>query len=148
MPSKTVIPFFLATLGDGMVHPIVRMRIERRPILAVIDTGATRTTIDAGMAENLWPEKSWQQERHSTTGFGAEPLDNFYATAGELELGAYRFKNCLLAIIDLSRLLEQYRLSNNQETHAVLGNDILQACHAEISYLRMSLTLYKQGKSQ
>lgn len=124
------IPLEILTLEDNSYHLLVDVVIN--DVIQgkmVLDTGASRTVIDAALALTVDETRGVPY----TSGIGGQ-VDVSFTTLDNLSFGTFRVENVSLAMIDLSTVNEAYEKASLQRIVGLLGSDLLLKYQAKIDY--------------
>lgn len=140
------LPFRLLNIeGDGF-HLQAKIRINGKPALVIIDTGASRTVFDkAEIAKYLKSEEIGEHDRMST-GLGTNSMQSHFVILGSLSIGKLRFDQFDAVILDLQHVNQTYTALGFDPIAGVLGSDILVALKAVIDFRKKSITLFPAKK--
>lgn len=131
---------FLNIEGDGY-HLQAKIKINGKPALVIVDTGASRTVFDKTEIEHyLQSEKIAEHDRLST-GLGTSSMQSHCVAIGHLSLGKLKLENFDAVILDLKHVNQTYSSIGIKPIAGVLGSDILVAMNAVIDFKRRMMTL-------
>ncbi|PVX49829.1 aspartyl protease [Balneicella halophila] len=131
------IPLEILTLEDNSYHLLIDVLInDEIHGKMVVDTGASRTVIDATLAFAIDELK----ETPYTSGIGGQ-VDVTFTTLNSLALGNFLIEGVSLAMIDLSTVNEAYKQVSIEPIIGLLGSDLLLKYQAKIDYKEASLYL-------
>ncbi len=120
-PLYIVIPIEIVELESNSYHLITPFEINGIQGEAIIDTGASVTVIDNDLlAGNETETTGIQIQSGSVTG---QIEDVKVIKIKEVKIGNHRFKNMLLAAIDLNYVKEMYNRHLERKIIALLGCD-------------------------
>jgi hypothetical protein len=127
--------------GDGY-HLQAKIRINGKPAVAIVDTGASRTVFDkAEIAQYLKTEEIGAHDRLST-GLGTSSMQSHFVVLGSLSLGKLKLENFDSVVLDLQHVNQTYRQLGFETIAGVIGSDVLVALNAVIDFRSRVMTLY------
>lgn len=139
------IPLQLINLqGDGF-HLLVEVVVYGQKFNLVLDTGASKTSLDKETIEHLVEDNSAIQhlpDQHAV-GLGTTTMERYMVSLPEFKIGCISILNYEVPIFDLSTITYAYQQLNLPDVIGVLGGDILVDYHAIIDYKSLMLKLYK-----
>ena len=127
--------------GDGF-HLQVKIRINGKPAMAIVDTGASRTVFDkAEIAQYLKTEEIGEHDRLST-GLGTSSMQSHFVVLGSLSLGKLKLKKFDSVVLDLQHVNMTYQQLGFETIAGVIGSDVLVALNAVIDFRSRVMTLH------
>lgn len=127
--------------ADGC-HLLLTAKIGKEKLRLVVDTGASKTALDAEWLRSILPGLDFEKQEQASAGLGTTTMESALAVLPELRLGKLQLKHLAVAVLDLSHIRESYRLLGLGELHGVLGGDVLFSHQARIDYAKNRLVLY------
>lgn len=136
------IPFEILELhGDGY-HILIDVCLFDKPFKMVLDTGASKTVLDkTTLLQSGIPEEKIMNTNIISTGLGTNSMESFILELPTFEIGTWKIKKFVTAVLDLSTVNYAYEQMNFQPVIGVLGGDILFSYAARIDYQKRILTL-------
>lgn len=136
------IPFEILELhGDGY-HILIDVCLFDKPFKMVLDTGASKTVLDkTTLLQSGIPEEKIMNTNIISTGLGTNSMESFILELPTFEIGTWKIKKFVTAVLDLSTVNYAYEQMNFQTVIGVLGGDILFSYAARIDYRKRVLTL-------
>ena len=136
------IPFEILELhGDGY-HILIDVCLFDKPFKMVLDTGASKTVLDkTTLLQSGIPEEKIMNTNIISTGLGTNSMESFILELPTFEIGTWKIKKFVTAVLDLSTVNYAYEQMNFQTVIGVLGGDILFSYAARIDYQKRVLTL-------
>ncbi len=136
------IPFEILELhGDGY-HILIDVCLFDKPFKMVLDTGASKTVLDkTTLLQSGIPEEKIMNTDIISTGLGTNSMESFILELPTFEIGTWKIKKFVTAVLDLSTVNYAYEQMNFQTVIGVLGGDILFSYAARIDYRKRVLTL-------
>lgn len=132
--------------GDGY-HLLIDVQLFDRPFKMVLDTGASKTVLDKKtLLEAGISEDAFQSTDILSTGLGTNSMESYLIKIPEFQIGAWKTKNFMTAVLDLSTINFAYQQMNLSPVIGVLGSDILLRYAAVIDYKKRCLTLNTRPK--
>jgi predicted aspartyl protease len=130
--------------ADGC-HLLLEAKIGKEKLRLVVDTGASKTALDAGWLREILPGLDLEKQEQASAGLGTTTMESALAVLPELKLGKLSIKHPAVAVLDLSHIRNSYQMLDLGDIHGVLGGDILSAHEAKINYAKNRLSLYAQS---
>lgn len=127
--------------ADGC-HLLLEAKIGQEKLRLVVDTGASKTALDADWLRAILPGLDFEKQEQASAGLGTTTMESALAVLPELKLGKLKLRHFSVAVLDLSHIRESYRQLGLGELHGVLGGDILQLYQARIDYPKSRLSLH------
>ena len=133
------VPLKLIDLQDDGFHLLVEIVVFKQKLLAVVDTGASRSVFDkAFIKRHIGVTET--EESHATTLFST--TSTLQATLPELRIGRLRIKEYDAVAIELEGVNQTYESLGHPPIVAIVGGDILFRYHATINFKKLKLYLY------
>lgn len=130
----------LAIQGDGF-HAFVEIRVGRKKLRMLVDTGASRTVFDEQKIGEVIPSERFESIEQLSAGLGTNSAPGKSTIIPNLRLGDLRLRNYETVILDLSHVNVLYRSIGLPELAGVLGSDLLLKYRAVIDFGKNSLVL-------
>lgn len=135
------VPLTLINLQDDGFHLLVEIVVFGQKLLAVVDTGASRSVFDKRFIETHITNLETTEETHATTLFTTS--STLQASIPKLKIGALILKNYETVALDLETVNQAYEGLGHPPIAAIVGGDLLLKYNAIINYKKMRLYLYK-----
>ena len=135
------VPLKLINLQDDGFHLLVEIVVFRQKLLAVIDTGASRSVFDKSFIGTYIKDLDSTEETHATTLFTTS--STLQATIPKIKIGSLTLKDYEGVALDLEAVNQAYQGLGHPPISAIIGGDLLLKYNAVISYKKMKLYLYK-----
>lgn len=126
--------------GDGF-HIFTELKIGRKKLRALIDTGASKSVLDASLASKIKGLESIDQSESLAKGIGEQMLDTKIALLPRLKIGDLLIEKMYVGVLDLSHIATMYKTLGIEPFSVIMGSDILQEYEAEISFRKCQLSL-------
>lgn len=127
--------------GDGF-HLQAKIRINGKPALAIVDTGASRTVFDkTEIAKYLKTEAIGEHDKLST-GLGTNSMQSQFVVIGNLTIGKLKLENFDSVILDLQHVNQTYSMIGLPSIAGVLGSDILVSMNAVIDFRKKTMVFH------
>jgi predicted aspartyl protease len=136
------VPLILINLQDDGFHLLVEIVAFGQKLLAVVDTGASRSVFNKSFIESHVKEIEHTEEAHATTLFTTS--STLQATIPKLKIGSLILKDYETVALDLEAVNQAYEGLGHPPIAAIIGGDLLLQFHAIINYRKMKLFLYKE----
>lgn len=135
------VPLTLINLQDDGFHLLVEIVVFGQKLLAVVDTGASRSVFDKTFIETHVKDLDDTEESHATTLFTT--ASTLQATIPKLKIGSLIIKDYEAVALDLEAVNQAYEGLGHPKIAAIIGGDLLLKYNAVINYKKMKLYLYK-----
>lgn len=134
------VPLTLINLDDGF-HLLVEIVVFGEKLVAVLDTGASRSVFDQALMEKHIKELSISEQAQAATIFSTSTtLQGFIPS---LKIGTLNLKNYHAIALDLQSVTDTYLSLGHPPIAAIIGGDILTNFNAKIDYGKRLMRLYK-----
>lgn len=133
------VPLILINLQDDGFHLLVEIVVFGQKLLAVVDTGASRSVFDKTFIETHIKGLEPTEETHATTLFTTS--STLQATIPNLKIGRLTLKDYEAVCLDLEAVNEAYKGLGHPPISAIIGGDLLLTHHAIINYNKMKLKM-------
>lgn len=134
------VPLILINLQDDGFHLLVEIVVFGQNLLAVVDTGASRSVFDKSFIKAHISKLEVTEETHATTLFTTS--STLQATIPKLKIGRLRLNDYETVALDLDAVNQAYEGLGHPPIIAIIGGDLLLKFHATINYRKMKLFLY------
>ncbi|MEO8149916.1 MAG: retropepsin-like aspartic protease [Bacteroidia bacterium] len=122
-------------------HLLVKVKLNSKPALLVLDTGASQTVLDYHIASAISKNKAKRLDDASSTGVGGEQLQSHLLKVEKFHIGNVIVHDSYFVLLDLQHVNAQYERIGKIKIQGVLGGDILNAFGAVIDYKKSELVL-------
>ncbi len=140
MPTYTI-PLSIISLEGNGFHLLAEIKIFNTLLMAVVDTGASRTVIHKPILEKFTTTSIEESNIQANTIFSTS--ETILATIPKFQIGKFKLLNYDAVGIDLSSVTETYAQLGHPEIGAIIGGDILNNYRAKIDYSKSHLKLHK-----
>jgi predicted aspartyl protease len=135
------LPFELTGIqGDGF-HPFVEVKLGRKKLRMLIDTGASRTVFDETRLSLLIGPEKFESIDQLSAGLGTNSVQGKATIIDNLCLAELRIRNYQAIILDLSHVNELYKSLGMPLLDGVLGSDLFVKYRARIDFAERQLVL-------
>lgn len=142
---KHLIPLILVELENKNYHILVEVLMkDNSSTFWVIDTGASRTVMDASLARFSTPKEVDVLDEMQSAGINGDPLETELAENIEISIGSCKFSDLTLALIDLDNVNRLYEKYTHYRISGLIGSDLLHKCKASLDYSSLQLILREQ----
>lgn len=135
------VPLTLINLEDDGFHLLVEIVVFGQKLLAVLDTGASRSVFDKTFIETHIKDLDNTEETHATTLFTTS--STLQATIPKIKIGSLLLKEYEAVALDLEAVNQAYQGLGHPPISAIIGGDLLVKYNAIINYKKMRLYLYR-----
>lgn len=126
--------------GDGF-HIFIEVRIGRKKIRALLDTGASKSVIGEKSLLKLKGVEAIRESESQAKGIGEEMLDTTIAIIKKLKIGTCELRNLHVGVLDLSHIRSTYKSIGVTPFTMILGGDVLAHFGAVINYKKSWLKI-------
>lgn len=127
---------------NAIGHFEVQGKIEDNEVLLLVDTGASKTVVDARSADTLRLQTKASEEK--AAGFGTTEGTTAQTAVNTLQLGPLHFPSFTLYILDLDYCNAGIEANGGQRIDGIIGADILGGGEAIIDYREAKLYLKRK----
>lgn len=138
---KTRIPLHFADLKGNGLHLLIKVRINKRKALLVLDTGASKTVLDKTRSEQFVKDEDIRRDERLSSGLGTNSMESFHARLRSLQVGTMLIEPYNTMLLDLSHVNMAYDHLGFAPIDGVLGSDLLLEYKAVIDYGKKELVL-------
>lgn len=135
------VPLTLINLQDDGFHLLVEIVVFGQKLLAVVDTGASRSVFDKSFIETYIKDLEHTEETHATTLFTTS--STLQASIPKIKIGPLILKDYEAVALDLEAVNQAYQGLGHPPISAIIGGDLLLKYNAVIHYRKMKLYLYR-----
>ncbi|MES2419589.1 MAG: retropepsin-like aspartic protease [Bacteroidota bacterium] len=135
------VPLILINLQDDGFHLLVEIVVFGEKLMAVVDTGASRSVFDKELMEKHLTELTISDETQAATIFSTTTA--LQGTIPKLKIGGLILKAYAAVGLDLQSVSATYVQLGHPPIAAIIGGDILAAFYAKIEYRKKLLRFYK-----
>ncbi len=139
--KKTTIKIKFVRLNNSGVHLLIKLRINHKPGILIVDTGASNTVFDKTRIERFIPDPKLKQGDNKSTGLGTSSMESHSVVIDEFEFGEILLRRLKVIVLDLSHVNASYEEMNMKAIDGVIGGDMLKKYNAVIDYKKKILTL-------
>jgi hypothetical protein len=133
------VPLTLINLQDDGFHLLVEIVVFGQKLLAVVDTGASRSVFDMNFIKQHI-QISEIEESQATTLFST--TSTIQAIIPELRIGRLRITDYSAVALELEGVNETYESLGHPTIVAILGSDILLKYQSIINFKKLKLFMY------
>ncbi|RZK80194.1 MAG: hypothetical protein EOO85_01490 [Pedobacter sp.] len=133
------VPLTLINLQDDGFHLLVEIVVFGQKLLAVVDTGASRSVFDMNFIKQHI-QISEIEESQATTLFST--TSTIQAIIPELKIGRLRITDYSAVALELEGVNETYESLGHPTIVAILGSDILLKYQSIINFKKLKLFMY------
>lgn len=132
--------------GDGF-HLQAKVKINGKPGLVIIDTGASRTVFDKTEIVNYLHAEEIAEHDRVSTGLGTANMQSQVVTLDSFTLGKLKLEKFPAVVLDLQHVNQTYAAIGLASIVGVLGSDVLVSHKAVIDFNKKSLSLTTPKKA-
>lgn len=146
---KSKIKFKKIRINLAGWHLLIKLKLNNKPALLILDTGASQTVLDYHIASTISKNKAKRLDDASSTGVGGEQLQSHLLKVEKFTIGDVTVHDQYFVLLDLQHVNAQYQKIGKYKIHGVLGGDILNNFDAIIDYKKSELVLsYKKANKK
>lgn len=119
--------------GDGF-HLFMEIKIGRKKLRALIDTGASKSVIGKETLRKLKGVEAVSESDSQAKGIGEQMLDTTIARIKKLKIGSAELKNLHVGVLDLRHIRNTYKSIGITPFTVIIGGDVLAHFGAVINY--------------
>ena len=138
---KISIPLKIVHVDKQGYHIFVKAKINGKVANLLVDTGASKTVLDANRIELFAERRNMILNEHISSGLGTNSMESHTIVLKKLQVGELLFKNYEVFLLDLSHVNQTYIKLKYKPLDGVIGGDILVLSKAIIDYKKNTLTL-------
>lgn len=135
----TSVPLILINLQDDGFHLLVEIVVFGQKLLAVVDTGASRSVFDKTFIETHIKGLESTEETHATTLFTTS--STLQATIPKIKIGRLVIREYETVALDLEAVNQAYEGLGHPPICAIIGGDLLLKHQATIDYKKLKITV-------
>ena len=135
----TSVPLILINLQDDGFHLLVEIVVFGQKLLAVVDTGASRSVFDKTFIETHVKGLESTEETHATTLFTTS--STLQAIIPKLKIGRLVIREYETVALDLEAVNQAYEGLGHPPIIAIIGGDLLLKYSATINYKKLKMTI-------
>jgi hypothetical protein len=133
------VPLNVIQLEDDGFHLIAEIIVFKQKLIAVIDTGASRSVFDKTLIESQLSQLEHTEGIQATTLFTTS--DTVIGIIPELKLGRLLISDYSTIALDLSAVNTAYERLGHPAIAAIIGCDLLHKYQAVINYRNRKMYL-------
>lgn len=137
----TTVPLILISLQDDGFHLLVEIVVFGQKLLAVVDTGASRSVFDQTFIKTHLKDLEAPEETQATTLFATS--STFQAVIPQLKIGRLKIQDYNSVVLDLETVNQAYENMGHPRVIGIIGSDLLLRYQAIINYRKMKLYFYE-----
>ena len=126
--------------GDGF-HLQLKVKVNGKSALMIVDTGASRTVFDRTELKKFLKTEEISEHDRLSTGLGTSEMQSQVVKLGSFSLGKLKLEQFDAVVLDLSHVNHTYSAIGFSPIIGVLGSDVLVAGKAVIDFRKKSLAL-------
>jgi predicted aspartyl protease len=142
-----IIRFKVKEIESGSFHPLIKGEIEGKPIVLIIDTGASHTVIDKSLTRGL-PVQSTGGKEPFAAGINAQKIDVEQVELPSIILDRINFHNLLVFSTDLEPISKLYNDIAGIKINGLLGCNFLEEFKATINFKSRKIKLHRKQKKK
>ena len=132
---KITVPFKLLSLQREGYHLLVKVKVNKKPVSMIIDTGASRTVFDKERVSKLLKDEAKLHD-HQASGLGTNRMQTYTCVIDTLEIGKLQIKKYTAGMLDLTHVNHSYKMLKLKPVDGVVGGDLLKKYKTVIDYGR------------
>ena len=138
---KSIIPLEVVALQEGSYHVFLKMKVNKKSIRVLLDTGASKTVLDKTFVEEKCKSQKTETIGQSTSSLHSTVSESNITYIKEIQLDQVKLKNYLVAVIDLTHVNQTYEGVGKKPIFGIVGSDILMERKAIIDYSKKILII-------
>lgn len=140
---KFTLPLDIVELEPGNFHLFVDVNISGVPCRLLVDTGASKTVLDAERVLRFVKASKIQSHESKSIGLGVTDMETRVVTLKNIAMKKFTRKKMEVAILPLGHVNSTYTILNVPVIDGVLGSDFLVKYNAVIDMGKSKLILRK-----
>ncbi len=145
MYIKSVLPIEFIEIELGNYHLFVYVKIGRKKVRLLLDTGASKTAFDSTKILEIEHAQSNEELEMHSVGLGSSKVHTQLKEIKTIKLGEIKLHKTEVAVLDLSHVNIAYNTLGLQSITGVLGSDILVKLKAILDLNKKELKLKYLG---
>jgi hypothetical protein len=143
----STIPFRIIDISGEGYHLMLKLKINNKAAVVIIDTGASKSVFDRTRIEKFVKDKNFATHESLSSGLGTNSMTSQITTIKKLKIGDLEIEDYNTVLLDLSHVNASYEQVGLKAVDGVLGSDILLKHKAVIDYEKKVLKLqYSKAK--
>ena len=138
---KSIIPLEVVAIQEGSYHVFLKMKVNKKSIRVLLDTGASKTVLDKTFVEEKCKSQTTETIGQSTSSLHTTVSESNITYIKEIQLDQVKLKNYLVAVIDLTHVNQTYEGVGKKPIFGIVGSDILMERKAIIDYSKKILII-------
>lgn len=131
---RTTIPFKKVEISNTGIHLFVKVKINSKPALFVLDTGASQTVMDQSRLAHFLPTQKKRKTGSVSSGLGTNTMESHAATIKSLKIGDLLLQEFEVVLLNLNHVNQTYGSLKLNEIDGILGSDILNDYNGVIDF--------------
>ncbi|CAN5493339.1 hypothetical protein BH11BAC2_BH11BAC2_14450 [soil metagenome] len=140
MPSS-ILPIQKLSIPPTGFHLLVKLYLNGRKALFVVDTGASQTVLDTKRFPHFMPKSLKQKLNAVTAGIGSADVESHYSIIKSFRLGDLTLRNFDLILLDLAIVNNSYKTMGFEPVDGILGSDLLQLYNGVVDFKKSILKI-------
>lgn len=141
---KYNIPLKRIPLEEGGCHLLLEARWADRPVVLVLDTGASKTVFDVAEVRSNHPDLVIETSEQKSAGLGTDTMESHLFKLKDFHIGKCQIRKVKAAALDISHIQSTYQSLGFERLDGILGGDILMKYKAKIDYRKLLLQLHDE----
>jgi predicted aspartyl protease len=141
LTQKVSIPLYLQEIEPGNYHLFIEVKVGRKKVRLLLDTGASKTAFDTHKILELVQATNKEHTEMNSVGLGSNQVNTHLRELTSMRFGEIKLKKVEVAVLDLSHVNHAYQMLGIEEISGVLGSDLLVKLKASINLEKMILRL-------
>lgn len=145
MATFDKVPVVIQAIEDDGYHLLCEVKIGRKKLIALIDTGASKTVTSESLLAKSKSISLSDTVAASAKGMGTEDLQPQVAIIKKLQIGKQTLSNLTVGVLSFSHIELVYQQLGIKPFDLIIGGDILVKLKAVINYNKSFMKLAKLG---
>lgn len=138
---NTIIPLKILAIQEHGFHVLLKIKINNKSAVMVLDTGASQTVLDKNRVHRFVDDKEFEKSEALSTGLGTNSMESHIVHIRKMQLGELVIKNTALILLDLAIVNASYEMIGMKPLDGIIGSDILVKHKALIDFKNKRLRL-------
>jgi len=130
--------------SDGY-HVITKIKIEKKVLHFIVDTGATHTCMDQNNFTSLQPEEPVMEHDGDSVGIAASGFKTAITIFRNFKIGRMLIPEQRVILLDMSHVNQVYEMLKKTKIDGILGCDFLVKYNALIDFKAKKMKLWKNS---
>ena len=132
-------------LEPDSYHVITKIKIEKKVLFFIVDTGATHTCMNKDSFISLQPEESILEYTGDSVGIASSGFTAAVTTLRHFKMGRMNIREQKIILLDMNHINQVYKALGIPDPAGILGCDFLVKYNAVIDFKAKEMILWKNN---